>query len=203
MSLVGGVGGGSISRTSGFSVDQVVPLPGGSKSTRLSWSCFSCRICCIIFVTSGEQISTISGSHCWVSHQASALPVRSIGSGSRGYCVENTGGRIAVRVCILWHIVCQSPFHRLLWDMRSADVTASIAGWDFKRLSVSLALTAAPVTEGVKNAAGGSRRLHRSALRTKVQGPVPGLIPFIRFNVFYSYCLVLRLLKLKLRFYDL
>lgn len=153
------VRGASISRTPGYFVDRVVPLTVGSRSaTELAPSSSSLQECRRGFAPSQEAtLATRAKVASRVARLlACALCPRWPSGGGGGYCLENTGGRIAVRVCILWHIVCQAPFHRLLWDMRSADVTASVAGWDFKRLSVSLALTAALVTEGVKNVAPGA-----------------------------------------------
>lgn len=155
--------GASISRTPGYFVDRVVPLTVGSRSAaELAPSSSSLQESRRGFAPSQEATLATRGK---VASRVARLlacalwprwPSGGGGDGGGGYCLENTGGRIAVRVCILWHIVCQAPFHRLLWDMRSADVTASVAGWDFKRLSVSLALTAALVTEGVKNVAPGA-----------------------------------------------
>lgn len=137
----------SISRTSGYFVDRVVPLTVGVSVCKLSpffrQNLLPCHRCLKSADLSLRMrllgLAIKRGSsvpHCSLACLRVLRPPWPSGSRS-GYCLKNTGGRIAVRVCILWHIVCQAPFHRLLWDMRSADVTASVAGWDFKRLSVS------------------------------------------------------------------
>lgn len=79
---------------------------------------------------------------------------------------KNTGGWIAVWVCILWHIVCQA-FSGALWDMRTADVTVSAVGWDF---TCFLWFFTTRVTEEVKNAL--APGVTQVSLRNTEDGPV-------------------------------